>query len=200
VIAWLAATSVVLLVQTPLFARHVIVLVPPLIAAAVLGLSDPPSAKRMRLTARIPRRGAKLLTGLCMFAIIISGALSEHAYYRTLAIRAGSGDVGLEAQIANDLRRATTPDQWVITDAQFIAGLAGRDTPPWLVDTSSVRISSLYLTSVDLILAASDPRVHGVLFATGRLASASLVDFHSWVAQHYRLFHNYGGGVELWRR
>jgi hypothetical protein len=135
-----------------------------------------------------------------MLASVISGAVSEHAHYHALAMRADSNNVQLGARIADDVQRATAPDQWVITDAQFIAGLADRDTPPWLVDTSSVRIDSGYLTVPELIKAASDARVHVVLFATGRLSSKPLTGFHSWVARHFKPYGEYGAGIELWRR
>jgi hypothetical protein len=39
-----------------------------------------------------------------------------------------------------------------------------------------------------------------VLFATGRLSSAPLTRFRSWVAQHYQPYGEYGAGIELWRR
>jgi 4-amino-4-deoxy-L-arabinose transferase-like glycosyltransferase len=200
IIAWFAATCVILLVQAPLFARHIIVLVPPLIAIAVLGVSVPSSAQHGRRINWIPRQSGNLLTSLCIFIAVISGALSESTYYHALAIRAKSNDAQLGARIADDMQRATAPGQWVITDAQFIAGLADGDTPPWLVDTSSVRIDSGYLTVRELIKAASDARVHVVLFATGRLSSAPLTRFRSWVAQHYQPYGEYGAGIELWRR
>jgi len=197
-VAWILVTCIVLLIQFPLFPRHAIVLVPPLVAMSALALNDLPAADRTRWV--MPRRGAAVLTGLLPFVGVLAGTPSFYLYYRTLGLRIGSDETRRAALIAEDLRRATTPDQWVITDAQFIAGLANRDTPPWLVDTSSVRMNSGYLTVPELIQAASDQRVHAVLFATDRLAAAPLVGFHSWVAQHYYLLRTYGAATELWIR
>ncbi len=186
-IAWGLATFLILVIQRPLFSRHAIVLIPPLLAITALAWNG-------------SRRNGALLTGLLPLAAILTGAPASYAYYHTLGIRAESSDAQRAGEIAEDLQRATTPDQWAITDAQFIAGLADRDTPPWLVDTSSVRINSGYLTLPELIEVASDPRVHVVLFATDRLASAPLAGFHSWVAQHYHPLRMYGAGIELWIR
>jgi hypothetical protein len=106
----------------------------------------------------------------------------------------------LESKVATDLRLATGPNQLVVTDAQFIAGLADRTTPPALVDTSSVRITSNYLTLSQLENATSQPQVRAVLFFTGRFYLPNVAGYHAWVAQHFHLLHNYGAGRELWVR
>ena len=196
-VTWVLATCIVLLVQVPLFPRHAIMLIPPLVAMSALALHDLPAVGRTQWIMRLSRRRAAVLLPL---AAILVGAPSFYVYYHTQGIRPAGSETGPAALIAADLRRTTTPDQWVITDAQFIAGLANRDTPPWLVDTSSVRINSGYLTVAELIQAASDQRVHAVLFATDRLAGRSLIGFHSWVAQHYYPLRTYGSGIELWIR
>ena len=84
--------------------------------------------------------------------------------------------------------------------AIFIAALADRDTPPSLVDTSLARIAAGYLTTQELIEAASDARVHVVLFATNRFALQTTANFHGWVAQNFALVRKYGPGLELWIR
>jgi hypothetical protein len=84
----------------------------------------------------------------------------------------------------------------VITDAQFIAGLAQRNTPPELVDTSYVRINTGFVTTRQVIQIAGQPRVQAVLFYTGRLQK--LAGLHDWVSQHFRRVHTYGGEQELW--
>ncbi len=199
-IAWFLATVLVLLIQLPLFSRHAIVLMPPLVAMSALAWNDPSAVYRVRQVVSSPSRTGVLVIGLFVLAAVLAGALSDYEYYHAFSVQAGSSETQRAAQVAADLQRTTTPDQWVITDAQFIAGLANRDTPPWLVDTSSVRIITGYLTVAELIQAASDAQVHTVLFATDRLSSASLVGFHSWVAQHYHLLRTYGTEIELWTR
>ena len=109
--------------------------------------------------------------------------------------------VSLDLRVANDLRQAITPDQWVITDGQFIAGLADRNTPPELVDTSSVRLMTGYVTLAQLEQAALNPRVHAVLFYTNRFYYVhQAAGFHAWVAAHFHLLHKYSQSQELWVR
>ena len=196
-VAWVLATCIVLLMQVPLFPHHATVLIPPLVAVSALALHELPAMGQTQWVTRFSRRRAAILLPL---AAILVGAPSFYVYYHRQGIRPESSKTGRVALIAADLERTTTPDQWVITDAQFVAGLANRDTPPWLVDTSSVRINSGYLTVPELIQAASDQRVHAVLFATARLAGTSVIGFHSWVAQHYYPLRTYGSGIELWIR
>src|SRR2546425_3168938 len=90
----------------------------------------------------------------------ISNLQQDYAYYQFVDTTSRSMNTQQGLQAARDLRLAIAPDQWVITDGQFVAGLADRNTPPSLVDTSSVRIASGYVTLAQLEQAASDPRVH----------------------------------------
>lgn len=169
----------------------------------------------------MPERRARWISGLALFLVLATALLSlwQDAQYfnATNATQASDAILNLwqdfqsplpaysgnpwqgDLQAASDLRQAITPDQWVITDGQFIAGLADRDTPPALVDTSTVRIKTDYLTLVQLERIASDPRVHAVLFYTDRFAE-QLPAFHAWVAGHFHLLHTYAPGQELWIR
>jgi 4-amino-4-deoxy-L-arabinose transferase-like glycosyltransferase len=189
---WLLATLAVLAIHVPLFRHHELVLFPPLIAAIALGLSDLPT-----MAIRKPvswRHGGALLMGLLTVAVVAVGIRDVfHA-------RAVSSQAALPSIVAADLERATTPEQWIITDEQFTSALANRDTPPWLVDTSFKRVLSGYLTEGELLQAGTDPRVHAVLFATGRLIAPPVARFHDWVADHFKLLHRYGDGIELWSR
>ena len=106
----------------------------------------------------------------------------------------------LELRVANDVRNAIAPDQYIITDGQFIAALADRNTPPDLVDTSMVRIASGYLKYPQLITDASQPQVHAILFFTNRLKMPQLTPFFTWVTHHFHLKTKYGNGEELWVR
>jgi hypothetical protein len=57
--------------------------------------------------------------------------------------------------LAADLERTVEQGQWVITDAPFAAALANRDVPPWLADTSWVRVLSANLTANELLKVAA---------------------------------------------
>jgi hypothetical protein len=201
--AWLTATIALLVLHVPLLPRHAIVLIPPLVAIAVLGLRDLPGVEQIRgvMNKRMSWiEASALLMGLMVCAATAQSMRTLHTYYRSQGERLESDQVRLTAQLAADLQQVTRTDQWIITDDQFVAALADRDTPPSLVDTSSVRILTGYLTTEQLIEAASDPRVHVVIFATNRFALKPVADFHGWVAQHFVAVHLYGPGIELWVR
>ena len=108
-------------------------LIPPLIAFVALGLQRSacnPDAQAHRLATRsgsadglaCARRHYQRLYGV--------------TYYHDQDLRelkaATTGQ--WMTHIAADVERVTTPDQWIITDAQFVSALANRDTPPWLLD------------------------------------------------------------------
>jgi hypothetical protein len=112
-----------------------------------------------------------------------------------------AGTINQQAlRVASDLRKAVGPNQWVVTDSQFIAGLADRDTPPQLVDTSSVRLLTGFVTLSQLEQITLNPRVHAVLFYTGRLAVIPSADYYNWVTEHFHLYKRYSDGQELWVR
>ncbi len=201
-IAWLLATLYLLWHQVPLFQHHLIALTPPLIALAVMGISEP-SRQNKDISSSLVRSATTYLTWVAIVLILITAIFElqqDRLYYRAAQASSVSALTQLESRVAADLRQATTPDQLVVTDAQFIAGLAGRTTPPTLVDTSAVRINSGYLTLSQLEIATSQSQVHAVLFFTGRFHLPNVATFHAWVAQNFHLLRNYGAGRELWVR
>ncbi|HEX6477674.1 MAG TPA: glycosyltransferase family 39 protein [Ktedonobacteraceae bacterium] len=220
-IAWLLVTIYLLWRQVPLFQHHLIALVPPLIGLAIMGIGTSVTWKSLarfkpiaagstdRITEIKNRAGftsisfQNIMAWIALMLILITVVLAvrqDRQYYRNIASIAADQETQQELHVAADLNHAIARGQLVITDAQFIAGLADRNTPPSLVDTSTVRIVSGYLTLAQLENAASQPQVHAVLFYTGRLGAPETAPFHTWVAQRFRLLHNYGGGRELWVR
>ncbi len=201
-IAWFLVTLYLLWHQVPLFPHHLIAMIPPLIALAVIGIGNQPLQSR-ETTSNVISKATPYLTWIAIVLILITTIVNvqqDRIYYRTAVATSESAFTQLESQVATDLRLATTPNQLVVTDAQFIAGLANRTTPPALVDTSAVRITSNYLTLSQLESATSQPQVHAVLFFTGRFYLPKVARYHSWIAQHFHLLHNYGAGRELWIR
>ncbi|QDY09475.1 DUF2029 domain-containing protein [Micromonospora sp. HM134] len=71
----------------------------------------------------------------------------------------------------------------LVTDDQEIAARAGLRTPPWLADTSRVRISSGYLTTSDIITGAQG--AVGVLFAPPDRAKFVDPAIAEWARQEY---------------
>ncbi len=201
-LAWLLATCILLLFQRPLFPHHLVALIPPLLALAVLSVAEPGSYKAILASTRLAR-AAPFVTALAVLLIVLTASFDgwqDVTAYQSIQARSVSANLQVDLRVASDLRYAIAPDQWVITDGQFIAGLADRNTPPELVDTSTVRILSGYITVAQLEQAAANPRVHAVLFYTTRFSLPGTAAFHAWVAQRFHLIHTYGPGLELWAR
>lgn len=201
-LAWLLATLILLLLQRPLFPHHLVALIPPLLALAILSVAEPALYKKLLTSTRLARV-APIITVLAALLILLTVSFDlwqDGVAYQAIQATSASANIQVDLRAASDLRHAITPAQWVITDGQFIAGLADRNTPPGLVDTSTVRINSGYVTLAQLEQAASDPRVHAVLFYTPRFSLPSTAAFHTWVAQRFHLIHTYGPGQELWVR
>jgi 4-amino-4-deoxy-L-arabinose transferase-like glycosyltransferase len=201
-IAWFFATLYLLWHQVPLFQHHLIALTPPLIALSVMGIGKQ-SLQTKETSSNVMSRATPYFTWIAIALIMITTIFNvqqDRLYYHTAVVTSASNFTQLESKVATDLRLAISPNQLVVTDAQFIAGLADRTTPPALVDTSDVRITSNYLTLSQIESATSQPQVHAVLFFTGRFYLPNVAGYHSWVAQHFHLLHNYGAGRELWIR
>jgi hypothetical protein len=205
-LAWFVVSAYLLWRQVPLFQHHLVSLVPPLVALAAMGVALPSPGKQPVLSSRARLDMATVQTIMAGVSVVlvlltaVSGLSQDTWYYRTAQARGVDGQARLEARVAADLRAAISPGQQVVTDAQFVAALADRDTPPALVDTSMVRIDTGYLTLPRLESIASQPQVHAILFFSGRFQLSAVGAFHAWVAQHFHLMHDYGGGRELWVR
>lgn len=208
-LAWLLVTLVLLYKQQPLFVHHLIALEPPLITLALLGMAGPASYRtdlawlqsRTRLhTGKL----AALLSGtalLLLLATVVVNCWQDLGYYRAADAYSTSSLAQQDLRVARDLQQAISPDQWVITDGQFVAALAGRSTPPALVDTSTVRLVTGYLTLAQLEQATLDSRVHAVLFYTNRFSTMQQgKTFRAWVAARFHLFQKYSQTQELWVR
>jgi 4-amino-4-deoxy-L-arabinose transferase-like glycosyltransferase len=194
-LAWFLVTVFILWRYVPLFSHHLIVLVPPLVGLAAMGIGPVPRlpvAKKSIMTTGVI---LSLVALLVILVASVQGGRSIVQYYHTQQLSNAASQQ--QNKVIKDLQAATQSDQLVVTDGQFIAALADRNTPPSLVDTSSVRITTNYVTYQQLVQVAEQPQVHAVLFYTGRLAR-EIPAFHTWVTQHFHLAKSYGGGKELW--
>jgi hypothetical protein len=153
-----------------------------------------------QVTSRLWSSWTTLIALLLILITVVFDVQRDVMYYDMMKMNSVSVLNQLQVDVAADLRQAITPDQLVVTDAQFIAGLAHRRTPSSLVDTSTVRINDGSLTLQQLIDGASQPQVHAVLFFSLRFYLPKVAGFHDWVAHHFRLVRAYGSGRELWVR
>ncbi|MBA2395058.1 MAG: phospholipid carrier-dependent glycosyltransferase [Ktedonobacteraceae bacterium] len=195
-LAWFLATALILWRQVPLLSHHMVALVPPLIALAAIGIGPLPDISTDIKSVMRPRTILPLVGLLLILIASIQGGSNILQYYHA---QQNTNDVLIPQQnkVIKDLQSVTQPDQLVVTDAQFITALANRSTPPELVDTSSVRIATGYVTFQQLVQVTEQPQVHAVLFYTGRLAR-EIPAFHTWVSQHFHLLKRYSSGKELW--
>ncbi len=197
---WGMANLAVLAVQQPLFAHHLVLLAPACIAAAAF-FADPfftryaqnvlplRALQSLRVSSLSVPFHEGIIAALLLIAVVVSGAHTIAAP-RVLPLSL--------AQAVGDLQQFTLASEWVVTDEQMAAVVAGRQVPPALVDTSLVRITSGALTTAQAIAAASDPHVTAILWYSGRFDR--LPGFHAWVVAHFSQVITYGGTRGLFLR
>lgn len=164
---WLVAQVSLLLVYANLSAHLGALLLPPLAALAGVGFGTAWLA-----VSRRPPRIVPALAALAVAAYLLAiPALIDRD--RRLVEGDLSTDRGLsrtERNLVRTIARTTQPDDWVVTDAPYLAFLADRKVPPGLVDPSEARITSGALSEQEVlrVVREYDPEV--VLFWTGKLA------------------------------
>lgn len=186
---WLLASAAFLVRQDPLFDHHIVLVIPCLALLGALGVTLLPTLTRARATQWLaPGFGAAL--AICF---LIGAGLGVRS-----ALSDAQGASAATAQEAAAIAAFTTSDQLIVTDDQYTAALAGRSVPPALVDTSSVRIATNYLTAAQLeaILSQSDTRF--VVLRTGRLQQVQ--GFMPWLDANFTKLVNLAGGGAIYER
>ena len=169
---WTLGSVAVVLLHQPLFLQHLAIVVPP--AALLIGLHRPPVAVIVAVAALLlPSHGG--------------GA----GWRWTTTMPSDDERVAIDV-----LRRIEPQSGMVISDAPTLVWLAGRTSPASVVDVSFVRIEAGQLTTADVVLAAHERDVCGVLIWTQRLGllpglRQELRDYRSVVRE---------GDQELWLR
>jgi Dolichyl-phosphate-mannose-protein mannosyltransferase len=160
-LAWLAAAAIGMLAIHPLWPHHLVAIAVPLALVAA-----PAVASVVRGT-----------TGLVFAAIVLLLATG----LATAVV--ASQQVPADRRLVNRIAQLAQPGQEVITDDQFGAALAGRDTPPELVDTSMVRVRSRSLSAAEVERIAARDRVPVVVLSSGRLTL--LPGLAEWASSNY---------------
>jgi hypothetical protein len=195
---WFLACLAFLLRQQPLFDHDRLLLVPPLVLLASLigyhfrsAFSGAPRSSPNLATLAPPEQVLMALTACVLLVSVLISVVGAHQD----AVRPLPQ---LSVEMSSALRAATLPQDLVASDDQYIAGLADRDVPPQLVDTSQVRIRSGYLTAskLEAIITQLDVRV--ILFASGRFNL--IPGFSSWVAANYTKIADFGDGHALYMK
>jgi hypothetical protein len=97
-------------------------------------------------------------------------------------------------------RAATRAGDLTISDDQYTVTLAGRRTPPSLVDTSQVRVQSGELTTARVATAAERWNVSCVLVDDHYRSLSTMPGFRKWVTQRYPVARRLGHGRTLYLR
>ena len=188
-IGWLLVALVLLLAYANLSSHLGATLLIPLSLLAGVGLAAGWSA----VSRRCWRDLSALAALVALWYLASVPALLERD--RRLVEGELSVDRGLgrsERAAVRTISRLTDPDDWVVTDAPYLAFLADRKVPPSLVDPSEARIRSGALTAEDAIgiLQRYDPDT--VVLWTGKLAD--LRGFVDVVSKDFVLVEQLGAG------
>ena len=176
---WGLAAELFLASYAPVFAHHVILLLPPVALAAACGLR-----LGVHLLAGRGRRGFWGKTFVLAALVPLACWSLAWSAERNLTDAPDHGDPTQKEAIAliELIRAHTEPGDLVAGDAQMQIFAAGRGTPPNLVDTSHARIDAGYLTDEEAIAASENVRM--VVFQTGRLER--LPRYEEWVRSNFQ--------------
>jgi hypothetical protein len=185
-----------------LFIGHVVIVLPLLAIMSGIGLVAPlnlwwkearggdANERRGKVKAEARRNSlfVLLVIGLC---VIYAVAAVPVARNDSILISAANDIDSRGQDVVAIIRAHSNQTDYIITDSQMLAFVAGRDVPPDLVDTSDMRIRSGYLDSNDVIRSAEEYRVKVIAFCTGRLIL--LGEFVQYVKANFGLVANFEG-------
>ncbi|WP_144119967.1 ArnT family glycosyltransferase [Catellatospora sichuanensis] len=153
---WAAAIVPYGYLHHPVFKHHVLLFIAPAGALIVLGVAALWAVAR-RVVQRITGPRRRWAGAVAVVAALVAGTWqTTHSTVAPVL-----ADTSVEACL-----RALPRDVVLVSDDQAMLARAGLRTPPWLVDTSHVRIDSGWLTDAEITAAAS--AADGVLFARPR--------------------------------
>lgn len=174
--AWALAVTSFLATHSPLFDRHLILLLPPFAVAA--------SACFAALSGRTWQ--SWLLTAYFL-ALPLIGFEPNSVQVRFSPLNCwqslSTSFPADEREVMQLIQARAAPADYIVSDQQMQAFRAGRLVPPGLCDTSYNRIASGYLSASEAIKASRGARL--VIFWTGRLERLS--EYHQWICSNYKL-------------
>lgn len=194
---WALAATVLLLPYAPLYPRHFLALLPPLLVLAAAGLGWTVAEAGMVISARRPP-GLLSLAGCAAILLWLLGLPAVLGADQATLSWVEAASKGRELAVANRLAALTRPDEVILTDQQSMAFWAARAVPVELADTFYGRISSGAINSAMAIAAAERERPRLVLLWNGRLGG--LKRFRAWVEANYDLLEDFGNGKALYAR
>jgi len=195
-LAWLLASLIVLARQQPLLGHQLVLIAPPLavLASLVLPLISGPRLGQPLRDRASPIKPLAAALPVAAVLVVAAAALGIGTVRSLNADDARAQPIpAIDTAMARALDATTGPNEVIVTDLQYVAGLADRSVPPWLVDTSQVRITVGYkdghfLSTGQVLDAIAHDHVRVILY--GGLSSShrlkALPGFLPWVRQHYR--------------
>lgn len=178
---WLAFSIVVLLIRSPMWpSHHLVVLLPPLAVAGAVGVSSGWATLRLKEASPANRSAlAWALVALTAYAFSLPGVLQKDGQL----LSAPSWQSCDEA--IRFLQERFPRGAVVISDYQMIPFRAGCIVPPTLATVTKKRIQLGLLTAEDLIHTADESQVQAILLWDEQLTA--LPEFVVWVKEHYEL-------------
>jgi cellulose synthase/poly-beta-1,6-N-acetylglucosamine synthase-like glycosyltransferase/4-amino-4-deoxy-L-arabinose transferase-like glycosyltransferase len=179
---------------------HVLVLVLPTLAL-LAGAALPRSLERQEHAARAARAPARP-AGRRVWRTALAGTLLGAVTLLALAAAVPDDTLNappptaLQTAMARTVDQVTSPHDLLLTDDPYVAGLAGRDVPPELVDTSAARLRGSDLTAARLEAIVQADGVHAILFADGTLDAVP--GFQAWVSRYFVDDATFGPGAALY--
>ena len=194
----LTTTLTALATYTPLFDHHLGLLLPAMAALGGIGLAAvaAPLPAIFNSRGQALRRPMILLPALGLAAALALIPWAAATLQRETPNAANSWEEPARGVAA--LRDLPAEIDTVLMDDQMMAFVATKSTPPEMVDTSRVRISSGYLEPEILIELVEAEPPDAIMFWSGRLQRVP--GFRQWVREHYRLHLSLGDGHELYLR
>lgn len=169
---WLGGGLLTVLIHSPLFAHHTVILLPPLALLAGLAVTE-------TLTVLRERRWVWSTPGLVGgIAFLLAIPATVQVNQTVLA-----ASFGREAEAIMFLRQVTRPTDNVISDNLLVPFMAGRQSPPPLGDLAQVAIDTGRQTSEHLIAISKAYQVEAV--ANWALRLPYLDDYMDWVENNY---------------
>ena len=190
-LGWIAATAALLAVYAPLFPKHVVIAVPPLVVAAGAGIGVTWQAlSERRLVGVI---GGFLLTGpLLLYAWSVPMIATQDIGFMNLDRGFEGQRFARTADIAGTIAAVTDRGDFIVTDEPEQAFHAQRLVPPDLADPSTSRVRARALTGEQIITSAEQYDVKLVALASDRFRA--LRNFRLWLDEHFEPIKVYGRG------
>lgn len=190
-LGWIVATAGLIAWYAPLFPKHVVIAIPPLVVAAGAGAGLVWQALR-------ERHVLGMIGGLVLTAPILLYAWSLPTI-ATLDVGFMNLDQGFEGQrfartadIAATIAAVTQKGDFIVTDEPEQAFHANRLVPPNLADPSTSRVRARELTGEAVVTAAEQYNVTLVALSSDRFRS--LRNFRLWLEERFEPIKVYGRG------